>query len=66
MKNLIIIVLLLTAFSCKKKAAQKENDGTTDNVEEVNPVKAHFAEMETEALKEPYVGIFTTDSDSTN
>ena len=66
MKNLIIIFLLLTAFSCKQKAAQKENDRTKDNVEEVNPGKERFAKMETEALKEPYVGIFTKDSDSTD
>ena len=66
MKNIIIIFLLLNAFGCKQKAVQKENNKTTDNVEEVNPVKELFAKMEADALKEPYVGIFTKDIDSTD
>ncbi len=66
MKNLITILLLSTIFSCKQKAVQKENNKTTDNVHEVNPVKKRFAKMESDALKEPFSGIFTEDRDSTD
>lgn len=66
MKNLIIILLLSTVLSCKQRAAPKENDRTTENVEEVNPVKDHFSKMEANALKEPYVGIFKEDNVSTD
>ncbi len=66
MKNLITIFLLLTLFACKLKNDQKESIKTTKNIEEVNPVKNRLAQIEVDALKEPYVGIFTEDSDSTN
>jgi hypothetical protein len=64
MKNTIILFLLLSALACKQKVVQREQDIATDNLEEVNPVKERFAKMEAEALKEPYVGIFTTDGAS--
>jgi len=66
MKYLIIIFLLSIVFGCKQKTVQNENDKTTDNIEAVNPVKVRFAKMEADALKEPYSGIFTEDSDSTD
>jgi hypothetical protein len=66
MKNIIIIFLLLNAFGCKQNADQKENNNPKDILEEVNPVKEHFAKMEADALKEPYVGIFTEKRDSTD
>ncbi len=64
MKNLIIIFLLFTVFGCVQKAAQNENDKSKNNIEKVNLVKEHFAKMEANALKEPFVGIVTKDSDS--
>ena len=65
MKHIITLILLLGFVGCKQKADQKENTSPTDIVEEVNPVKEHFAKMEADALKEPYVGIFTEKRDST-
>jgi hypothetical protein len=66
MKYKITLILLLAFIGCKQKADQKENINPTDIVEEVNPVKERFAKMETEALKEPYAGIFTEKRDSTD
>ncbi len=64
MKHIITLILLLGFVGCKQKADQKENTSPTDIVEEVNPVKERFAKMEADALKEPYVGIFTEKRDS--
>ena len=66
MKHLIALILLLALVSCKQKVGQKENDNPTDIDEQVNPVKERFAKMEADALKEPYVGIFTEKRDSTD
>ncbi|MCM4153565.1 DUF3500 domain-containing protein [Arenibacter sp. N53] len=63
---ILIIFILFIAFSCKQQSAQKENNNTSENVEKINPVKERFAKMEADALKEPYVGIFSKDSDSTD
>ncbi len=65
-KNLIIFFLLSIISSCKQKTIQKETETTTDNIEEVNPVKERFAKMEADALKEPYIGIFTEDGKTTD
>ena len=65
-KNLIILFLLSIISGCKQKTIQKENEKTTDNIEEVNPVKERFAKMEADALKEPYNGIFTEDGKVTD
>lgn len=65
MKNLLLILLLLTVSSCKQKGILNENDNTTERLEEENPVKERFAKMEAEALKEQYSGIFTEKGDST-
>tara|TARA_X000000950_G_C13853834_1_gene635750 strand:- start:402 stop:1613 length:1212 start_codon:yes stop_codon:yes gene_type:complete len=64
MKHIITLILLLAFVGCKQKEDQKENDNPTDIIEEVNPVKDRFAKMETDALKEPYVGIFTENRNS--
>ena len=66
MKHLIALILLLALVSCKQKIDQKENDNPTDIDEQVNPVKERFAKMEADALKEPYVGIYTEKRDSTD
>lgn len=65
-KNLIIFFLLAIISACKQKTILKETDRTNVNVKEVNPVKERFAKMEADALKEPYVGIFTEDGDLTD
>lgn len=65
MKHLIALVLLLAFVGCKQKANQKENNNITDIVGEVNAEKEYFAKLEADALKEPYVGIFTEKRDST-
>ena len=66
MKHIITLILLLAFVGCKQKADQKENNNPTDSVEVVNPEKELFAKMEADALKEPYVGIFTEKRDSTD
>ena len=66
MKHIITLILLLAFVGCKQKADQKENNHPTDIAEEVNPVKERFAKMEADALKEPYIGIFTEKRDSTD
>jgi hypothetical protein len=65
MKHLIALVLLLAFVGCKQKSNQKENNNITDIVGEVNAEKEYFAKLEADALKEPYVGIFTEKRDST-
>ena len=66
MKHIITLIILLAFVGCKQKTDQKENTNPTDIVEEINPVKERFAKMEADALKEPYVGIFTKKRDSTD
>ncbi len=43
-------------YGCSSTAKQGEN--SDKNQEDVNPVKERFAKMESDALKEPYQGIF--------
>ncbi|WP_082331894.1 DUF3500 domain-containing protein [Mangrovimonas xylaniphaga] len=64
MKNVIIIFILFIAFGCKQKDSQKENDETSENIEKLNFWKKQFAQKESDALKEPFVGVFTEDGDS--
>lgn len=66
MKNVNLLILLLAFVGCKQLSDHKENNNPTDIVEEVNPVKEHLANIEAEALKEPYVGIFTEKRYSTD
>ncbi len=66
MKNLILIFLLSIIFGCKQKVVKKETEKSTDNSEIVNPIKERFTKMETDALKEPYTGIFTEDGKPTD
>jgi hypothetical protein len=65
MKLIITLILLLAFVGCKQKTEQKGNANPSNIVEKVNPVKERFAKMEADALKEPYVGIFTEKGDST-
>ncbi len=60
-KNLILLALLPIVLCCKQNVDPKVVEKTKENTEEANPVKAHFAKMEADALKEPYTGIFTED-----
>ncbi|GLU44582.1 hypothetical protein Musp01_22060 [Muricauda sp. NBRC 101325] len=53
-------------MGCKPKKVIDRNTKTTENLEEINPVKDRFAKMEADALKEPYIGIFSRENDSTN
>lgn len=64
MKNVIIIFILFIALGCKQKDSQKENDETSENIEKLNFWKKQFAQKESDALKEPFVGIFTESVDS--
>ncbi|WP_349352550.1 MULTISPECIES: DUF3500 domain-containing protein [unclassified Flagellimonas] len=66
MKNILIVLILWTVFGCRHKEVQHENAKTNENPGEVNPVKERFAKMEAEALKEPYIGIFSEEGDSNN
>ncbi|TRZ42214.1 DUF3500 domain-containing protein [Robertkochia solimangrovi] len=66
MKKVLIILILFTAIGCKPKKVQNGNSRTTESPEKVNPVKERFSKMEADALKEPYSGIFSGKSDSTD
>ena len=63
MKNLILILFLSVSLGCKQKTGQKEIKQTNDSIEKVNPVKERFAKMEADALKEPFIGVFTEDGE---
>ena len=60
------LLVLSIILGCKQKTVQNGIEKTKDNIEEVNPVKEHFAKMEANALKEPYNGIFTEDGNTTD
>tara|TARA_A100000164_G_scaffold33349_1_gene25566 strand:+ start:458 stop:1669 length:1212 start_codon:yes stop_codon:yes gene_type:complete len=64
MKHINLLILLLALIGCKQQSEHKENNNPTNIVEEANPVKEHLAKIEADALKEPYVGIFTEKRDS--
>ena len=64
MKHINLLILLLALVDCKQRSEHKENNNQTNIVEEANPVKEHLAKIEADALKEPYVGIFTEKRDS--
>jgi len=52
----ILVLIIAVFYGCSPTAKQ---GGNSDNdQEEVNPVKERFAKMESDALKEPYQGIF--------
>lgn len=57
----VILVFLLTISSCKQKSNSKTSEKAVEIIEEVNPVKEHFANMEAKALEKPYEGIVTAD-----
>ncbi len=60
------LLVLSIILGCKQKTVQNGIEKTKDDIEEVNPVKEHFAKMEADALKEPYNGIFTEDGNTTD
>ncbi len=62
MKKIIVIIVIALFYGCSPTAKQGENENKDQ--EGVNPVKERFAKMESDALKEPYQGIFAK-NDST-
>jgi hypothetical protein len=56
--NKFLVIIVITLFcGCSPTGNKVENNDRGQ--EEINPVKAHFAKMEADALKKPYHGIFT-------
>ena len=52
-----ILIPIIAIFCCCSPTA-KQGENSDKDKEEVNPVKERFAKMESDALKEPYQGIF--------
>ena len=56
MKKILVIIVIALFYGCSPTA--KQGDNSDIDQEDVNPVKERFAKMESDALKEPYQGIF--------
>lgn len=56
MKKYALLILAALLYSCS--STEKQNDNSSNDSEEVNPVKLMFAKREADALKKPYRGIF--------
>lgn len=56
MKKILVLIVIAIFCGCSPTAKQGEN--SDKDQEEINPVKERFAKMESDALKEPYHGIF--------
>ncbi|MEZ4776246.1 MAG: DUF3500 domain-containing protein [Bacteroidia bacterium] len=59
MKKILILIIIALFYGCSPTARQGEDN--PHEQEAVNPVKERFAKMESDALKEPYKGIFAAD-----
>jgi len=57
--NKFLLLLLVTVFICNCSPTATQGEKGEDTQEEVNPVKERFAKWESDALKEPYQGIFS-------
>ncbi len=61
LKKFIIPILIPLAFGCAQSTGNKEQLSDDIKKTEVNPDKIYFAEMEANALKVTYQGIFLED-----
>ncbi|HCO83923.1 MAG TPA: hypothetical protein DIT95_10365 [Arenibacter sp.] len=61
MQKTLLIILIVIFFGCKQKSSQEVSNSDEPKATEVKDWKQHFAEMEINALKKPYRGIFTED-----
>ncbi|MEH6537610.1 MAG: DUF3500 domain-containing protein [Psychroserpens sp.] len=65
MKRIVLIILLTLFIGCKQKTNKEVNAGDGDDLK-INKVKKRFADMESNALKEPYKGVFTEEGNYDN
>ena len=61
MQKTLLIILIVIFFGCKQKSSQEVCNSDEPKATEAKDWKQHFAEMEINALKKPYRGIFTED-----
>lgn len=66
MKKIIILIILSILVGCKQKVIQKQTETIDSSKQQENRVKKYFAEMESNALKETFRGIETSNGKISN
>jgi len=64
MIKISILIVVALFYGCQSTVSQSEHENSIQKG--FNPVKERFAKMESNALKEPYKGIFTQDESINN